>query len=186
MDRRKAKTVKAIKQAFSRLISEKRYSEITVQDIIDEADIGRSTFYEHFKTKDEILVSLCSDIFKHVFSYELTPEKYHNFSNTNDYKHIVEHTLHHFGEDKATLKGILGSEGKDVFMRDIRQHLNELIRNYLLTVYPCDKFPEDLLINHLITSLIEITIWWLDRDCKETPEEIAAYYLDLIIPVLKA
>ena len=67
MDRRKAKTIKAIRGAFSQLLQTKRYSEITIQDVLDEADICRSTFYEHYKTKEELLHSICKEIFSHVF-----------------------------------------------------------------------------------------------------------------------
>ena len=66
MDRRKNKTRKAIFAAFEEVISEKRYEQITVQDIIDRADIGRTTFYAHFETKDSVLEAICAELFAHI------------------------------------------------------------------------------------------------------------------------
>ena len=50
-DRRVSKTKKAIYQAFLQLLNDKGYDATTVQDIIDLADIGRSTFYCHYESK---------------------------------------------------------------------------------------------------------------------------------------
>ena len=46
-----------------------------MQQIIDLADVGRTTFYTHFETKDALLESFCAEIFEHVFSEELDKEK---------------------------------------------------------------------------------------------------------------
>ena len=186
MDRRKVRTIKAIREGFATLLSKKRYSEITVQDILDEADVGRSTFYEHFKTKDELLHAVCADIFSHVFCHALMPEAHHDFSNTDDLHHVIIHMFYHFAEDKTELKGILGSEGKEIFISDLRMHLNSLVYDYIFKVYNCTRFEESLLVNHLITTLTELTLWWLNRDCAETPEKMAECYFDLIVPVLNS
>ena len=55
MDRRVRKTREALYSAFAALVAERGYDRLSIQDIIDEADVGRTTFYAHFKTKDDLL-----------------------------------------------------------------------------------------------------------------------------------
>lgn len=50
MERRRKKTRQAILAAFQELLAHKRYENIIVQEIIEAADVGRSTFYTHFET----------------------------------------------------------------------------------------------------------------------------------------
>ena len=66
MDRRQRKTREAIFAAFIGLLAKKDYSQITVGEIIERADIGRATFYAHFETKDFLLRELCEELFCHI------------------------------------------------------------------------------------------------------------------------
>lgn len=96
MDRRQRKTRRSIFDAFTKLLEDKSYSNITVQEIIDEADISRSTFYSHFETKDELLRELCKEVFEHVFSDNLSKEKSHDFSGADkDLREEITHMLYH-------------------------------------------------------------------------------------------
>ena len=56
-DQRAARTRRALLEAFFTLAMERRYEDIQVNDIIDQAGVGRSTFYEHFSGKNALLVT---------------------------------------------------------------------------------------------------------------------------------
>lgn len=64
-ERQTQRTKKALETAFVELIREKGYNEITIGDIADRANTGRSTFYRYFQTKADVLVSLHEAIFSH-------------------------------------------------------------------------------------------------------------------------
>ena len=57
VDRRIQRTKKHLSDAFIALILEKGYEAVTIQDIIDKANVGRSTFYAHFESKEQLLFS---------------------------------------------------------------------------------------------------------------------------------
>ena len=113
MDRRQQKTRKAIFDALGRLLERKRFENLTVQEIIDEANIGRSTFYAHFETKDDLLKHMCTDIFQHIFTDRLPLETEDPYSaGMRNLELKLGHILYHLGENRNNLKGILGERSK--------------------------------------------------------------------------
>ena len=178
MDRRQQKTRDAIFKAFSTLLETKRYSNITVQKIIDEANIGRSTFYAHFETKDELLKALCTDIFSHVFSDELVSEKTRDFSAVNNgLESKLTHILHHLSDSENNIVGILSCESDELFMRYFKGYLIEMFSKYLNKTKV--NAPTDFVLNHLVGSFAETVKWWIDNRMKYTPEETAKYYIEV-------
>lgn len=63
LDRRMKRTRTAIFDALIRLVFERRYDAIRTADVIEAAGVGRSTFYEHFRNKDEVLVAVIEPVF---------------------------------------------------------------------------------------------------------------------------
>jgi len=177
MDRRQKKTRNAIFQALSKLLETTRFEHITVQQIIDEADIGRSTFYAHFETKDELLKALCTDIFQHVFSEELIAEQTHDFSSDNSLRSKVTHILYHLREKKE-ISNIFTLDSSELFVRCFRGYLVELFSQYEDN-YP-EKIPAEFVKNHLAGSFVEMVRWWCLKGMKDSPEEITEYYMTLI------
>ena len=183
MDKRQEKTLQAIYQAFEKLINEKSYEEITIQDILDEAHIGRSTFYCHFKTKDELLSRISNDIFTHVFSTSLKEEKTHDFSKDLmfDYKHLITHILYHVYDEKHLIKGVFSSQGNTIFISEFKKHLYALANSYYKN-YPIRKendLPLDLKKDVLVETFITILKYWMDNNFLESPEQITNYFIDI-------
>ena len=179
MDRRQRKTRKAIFDALSELLATRRFDSITVQEIIDTANIGRSTFYAHFETKDDLLKAMCTDIFHHIFTDELPQEADHDYSEGSPNLELkLGHILYHLRESKSNLKGILSGESGELFMRFLKQYLQELFYRYKSEFDP--SIPEDFLLHHLSGSFAEAVKWWMVEDTKHSPEEVAAYYMKVI------
>lgn len=174
MDRRQRKTREAIFNAFSELLQHRRYENITVQDIIDKADIGRSTFYSHFETKDTLLRAICSDIFEHIFQGELCDYPGQTVSLEEKLAHILWHLKNH----KKDIMGLLSCESADLFMGYIKSYIKELFSMHLSDF---DKnVPEDFLLNHLVSSFCAVIKWCNDKKMDFSPEETARNFIILI------
>jgi len=174
MDRRQKKTRQAVFDAFTRLLETKSYSGITVQEIIDGADIGRSTFYAHFETKDGLLRALCAEIFDHVFSTHLTQEKSHDFSHEHgDLKSELTHILYHLQDSRSYIRSILSGESGEVFMSSFKSQLEVVFEGALETY--SSGIPKDYLRNHLVCDFAETVRWWMKHP-RYSPEEISSFF----------
>ena len=173
MDRRRLKTRKAIFQAFLALLERKRYDHITVQEILDEADVGRSTFYAHFETKEMLLEALCSDVFFHVFEESPCAWK----GDDGELEGRLTHILWHVRDSQSNLAAILASEGGEVFMDYFKRHLVALFGEYPRRL--AGNLPAELRLRLLATGFAETVRWWAAGKFKESPEEVAAYFLQM-------
>ena len=178
MDRRIQKTRTAILSAFERLLAEKRYEQITVQDIINEANIGRSTFYAHFETKDDLLRYTCRELFEHIFDEHLTSEISHDFSEENGSLDVMlTHILYHLKDDRKRYMRIFSCESKDIFWKYFQSQFEVLVSRYGIRGHAADmKIPEDYYVNYYCSAYIESVKWWFQHDLKITPEELASYF----------
>lgn len=182
MDRRQQKTRTSIFNAFSHLLESKHFNNITVQEIIDEANVGRSTFYAHFETKEALLKEMCTEIFNHVFSSKLSVEKTHDFSNAqNSLEDTLTHILYHLQDSKKDIViGVLSCESGELFMRYFKEYLSELFQRYL----PDGSLhtPTDFMLNHLAGSFAETIKWWIKNNMSYTPEETVHFFM-MMTPV---
>lgn len=178
MDKRQQKTRKVIFEAFSLLLSKKSYNHITVQEIIDVANVGRSTFYAHFETKDELLNAMCEQIFGHIFSKMLSAEENHDFSHENTtLADKLTHLLCHLQEQKADIVSLLRSESGDIFLQYFKVYLEQLFDAYPLISDP--DIPKNFIAHYYVSSFAEAVKWWVKEEMHTPPEKLVAYYFSL-------
>lgn len=175
MDRRQKKTRDAIFSAFTELLKKESYSKITVQEIIDMANVGRTTFYAHFETKDSLLRSLCTEIFEHVFSDDLEKEKTHDFSAAHNTRAVITHILYHLQEHMSYLPNILSGESGEVFMNSFKTHMKELFTR--MCELSGSIVPQDYMLNHMVCDFTESIRWWTLNQ-NYTPEEISSFFFE--------
>jgi hypothetical protein len=185
MERRRKKTRQAILSAFQELLAQKRYENITVQDIVETADVGRSTFYTHFETKDMLLRAMCEDMFVHVLE-NVTDEGSHDFSHDRDNPAmIVSHMLYHMQDQQKNIRGLLTCESRDIFLQYFREKLRETLAARGHELLRSHTLPDDFLINHITGSFVLMVEWWMRGGCMLTPEEMTRMYAAVITPVFE-
>ena len=186
MERRRQKTRRAILAAFQELLAQKRYENIIVQDIIEAADVGRSTFYTHFETKDLLLRAMCEDMFSHVLE-DVTDEGSHDFSYDPDNPAvIVSHMLYHMKDQQKNIRSLLTCESRDLFLRYFREKLSETLTARGHALLHEHALPDDFLIHHITGSFVLMVEWWMQGGCRQSPEEMAEMYAALIAPIFRS
>ena len=186
MDRRQQKTRKAIYEAFTALLAEKSYSHITVQEIIDAADVGRTTFYAHFETKDDLLKSVCEELFGHIMVSAM--DAAHSaglYSDQSAPQSVFCHLLQHLQKNDNNILGLLSGKSGDLFLQYFKDSMNQLIRERFTVRSPKLKaeVPQDFLVNHVTGSFVEMVNWWIKGHMQQTPEELDRYFRAVIEPI---
>ena len=187
MDRRIQKTRTSIYSAFSELLEKKSYSKITIQDIIDKANIGRSTFYSHFETKDELINQLCADLFEHI-TYTIENDKPNSKYSSNEPFIIISHILYHLKENAHNIVPVISSEFSNIFFRFFNEYFEQFIYKHLLDIYKSNinnkNVPTSFLVNHISGSFVNLVQWWVQNDMKESPKNLTNYF-NCVIPLKK-
>lgn len=182
MDKRIIKTEQAIYDGFCEVLSSKDYNEITIDNILKASKVSRSTFYAHYRTKEEVLKSVTNHIFNHVFSHSLSEEKTHDFSKDSifDYTHLITHILYHLHDEKELVKAILNNSTRELFLSNMRENLNPISKLMIQENLVKNKnVPLPLYISIVTETFILSIDYWFKNNFLDTPEKITNYFFIL-------
>ena len=178
MDRRQRKTREAIFGAFTQLLSEKDFNQITVGEIIEIADVGRATFYAHFETKDFLLKDYCEELFCHIFDTERGTGHRHIF-HCDGSESVFLHLFQHLQKNDNNILALLSSRNNELFLQYFRGNLKQMVESQLsLFVHRKDPMlPDSFWLEHIISVFTNTVKWWIENGIQESPETITAYFL---------
>lgn len=178
-DRRIQKTRKALRDALHSLVLDRGYDDLSVQDITDKANLGRATFYLHFREKDELLEDLLRE-----FSQNFA-QRHGSKISFSDRK--VVQSMFEYAEDYYDFYRIMTiGKGGVIGMRKMQTIIRETCAQYLdtLEAASCGTFtvPRAFLDNFMASSLMSTIFLWLEQDMPYSPSEMAEMFLKLASP----
>ena len=157
VDRRVQRTKRLLWDALVELILEKGYDKVTIKDIIDEADVGRSTFYAHFENKEQLLFSDQPHFFEEI------REGIESGDGLN-FRLIFNHVL----ENRFVAKALLGVNSGQM----IKEHIKELISYQLQSSFKRKNKPssqeerlkQDLFIEAAASAIVGMISCWIENN----------------------
>ncbi|MBV9790405.1 MAG: TetR/AcrR family transcriptional regulator [Chloroflexi bacterium] len=177
LDRRSLRTRQLLSDALVSLLLEQRYDTITVQEIIDRANVGRSTFYKHFYDKDDLLASNLEALLEHMSATITLDDTPHSALLPS--RKLFEHV----GDYRALYQALVRAKRIDMMIeagqRNITRNIERQLQQRNLAV------PNAALAHYLAGSFFALLRWWLDHDAPYTAAQMENMFQALVRPGLE-
>ena len=207
VDRRVQKTRKLLQEALMELVAEKGYEAVTIREILDKANVGRSTFYAHFQDKDQLLHSileLLDELFEQHKKLLLDVAKNIGRADQPHLTPSLSPTLNLFqfvGQNHRFFKAILRNRGYGIFAKpvyeyvfahvhslltdpvhhEVMAHLHEPFKR-LMSGERYGSLESEIAAHYFASALMGILVWWVEKDMPCTAEEIDRLFRQLAMP----
>jgi AcrR family transcriptional regulator len=173
-DRRVQRTRELLQKALIELISERGYDAITIQDIVDHANVGRTTFYLHYTSKDDLLMS-CHEVIVSEFHfgplYPLSREEL----LSPEAPAGMRRAYRHLEEARTVLYPLFQGKDSLLILRRLRDWMAQEIEASLRAAFAeaDSTIPLDVLAHYLAGAQIAMVQWWLQKRQPHTADSLA-------------
>jgi len=180
VDRRIQKTKKLLTDALVELIVEKGYQAVTVKDIIERANVGRSTFYAHFEDKDQLLLS-GHDAFKRILSADFLSPVHQAGKTGIDFLYLYRHVY-----ERRDLATAMGTQGEKI----LHDHLRELIAHGIEESFrgrrgtTKDRTMYSLTVDAAAAAMVTFLFRWIQEGMPASPEIMAKDAENLLLKMM--
>ena len=175
-DRRVRRTRRLLREALFALIFEKGYDRVTVQDVLDRADVGRSTFYAHFRDKEALLLAAFDSL-----SEELRSEL---GATASDPARPAEALFHFAYARQPAFRALCGKRGGQAVQRHLRRMLTELLTAHLRLGE--SAVPAEVVVAFCTSTTLGLLGWAVDNSFPHDAAWLTAAYRRLVEPGVHA
>ena len=174
-DRRVRRTKKLLKGALTELILEKGYDDISVQEVIDRADVGRTSFYTYFRSKEDLLLQNLDDLEK---MFEPAEKEKFGQKTDDDFSLMM---FRHLKENWRLAKLLLGNKKIPVVKNYVQNILLKYYKNKFQEDYGKTKNSFEIEGSAVFISgaLLSLTLWWLAMNKPVTPEKMHELFMKM-------
>ncbi len=186
-DRRIGRTRKLMHEALMALIVEKGYESVTVQDILDRADVGRSTFYAHYRDKDELLLS-GFDQLRTLFEQQQQSLLAMKHGGKDPAFNFILELFRHTSQHHKLYKAIVGKQSGEMILKYLHRYLYNMLmvpHAALMKNRKAPPVPVEITTHWLVSSLLSLMTWWLDNNMPYSVEKMDEIFRQLTKPAIE-
>jgi AcrR family transcriptional regulator len=171
-DRRVRRTKRILHEALIALILEKGYERITVQDVLDRADVGRSTFYAHFRDKEALLLT----------SFDGVRDELRRDFDAGDPGQPADPArpaallFAHAHRNRRVYQAICGRQGGSVVHRHLHRLIGDLLCEQMRPRLTAAGPPVEVVAEFYTSAALGLLVWWIDQGFRPEPGRLAAMY----------
>lgn len=183
LDRRVQKTLQLLEGALRELIAEKEYEAITVRDILERANVGRSTFYTHFENKDHLLRSLLTQLNER-FEEGIRQLSRDDGSLADAGAHTPTRVLQFVADHQRLFKAMLLQDPRGAGRNPFADYLSLLTREHLkqMMAQAYDDGPRlEMAAHYYAGALMGVIEWGLQNDMPYPPQRLAQMVRELTL-----
>ncbi len=179
-DRRVTRTRRTLQAALHSLILERGYESLTVQDILDRANVGRSTFYAHYWDKEDLFISGFDDLNQVLAAHRVV-------SFTDAKQNVVYALFEHVKNYRRLYDVTVGQESGALIHVQMQSSLASFWREHLapeLARAETRGMPGELVVQFLVSSFLSLVKWWLESNTAHSAAEMDRMFKELTMPTI--
>lgn len=177
VDRRVQRTRRALRDAFLALMAERGWDDVSVQSICERADIGRSTFYVHFQSKEELLDGGLGDL-RQALRRGITKDRRAQLDALPFLRGLIEHAL----EQRNLFRALIGRPSGHVVQMRFKEMVLELVREDLSRF--AASWQRDAAARCVTGALIELLAWLAETRYAVRVDEVEHQFRRSIRPAI--